>query len=92
VHSWPKSAWKQAAISFVVAAFTAFDVMSYIFGEFFNSFYFRRKAHLGWTAGLTRQSSLLEFGAVGVEVLIAIFMLLFALQRAFTVRKLSKSN
>ena len=47
--------------------------MSYIFGEFFYTFYFPKMAHIGWTAGLTRQSSLLEFCAVGLELLLAIF-------------------
>ena len=92
MRSWARSAWTQAAISFVVAAFIAFNLMSYIFGEFFYTFYFPKMAHIGWTAGLTRQSSLLEFCAVGLELLLAIFILLFSLQRAFTTRRPPELN
>ena len=70
----------------------ALGVLSYIWTEFFSSFYFPQTHHLGWTAGLTRRSSLLAFSLVGVEVLTAVFILLFAIQRLFTAKMVGKSN
>jgi hypothetical protein len=92
VRNWPRSAWKQSLISVVVAVIVSLSVMSYIFGEFFNAFYFPKTAHVGWTAGLTRQSSSLRFCGVGFEILVATFVLLFAVQRAFTGGEPPESN
>jgi hypothetical protein len=92
MRSWPRSALKQAAISFVVATIAALVVLSYLQGEFFNAFYFPKTAHIVWTAGLIRQSSLLQFCFVGFEILIATSVLRFAIQRAVTARTPSKVN
>ena len=87
---WPRSSWKQASIALGAAIAIAFSVCSYIADSFFETFYFPKTAHAFWHAGLNRESTLWDFIAVGGKVLVATFILFFAIQRVVTER--SKSN
>lgn len=77
----PQSGWLQAFTALLISIAVALAVCPWILYGFWKSFYFPKAVHGQWTAGLTRQSSLLDLCRVGALIALPLFVVLFALQR-----------